>query len=132
MGSAFLNRNGGTTILDLGHCSSPLCFNVEKTVVKIADVQERVSVARTYRKTPGSGLSVLAGITGAEVVQTLKTDEATYKQEMSESASRLKVADEAVQFTGEEFSEKHEEQRPHPWQWHQTCAGPCWCLRKPA
>lgn len=99
---AILNRNGAE-ILDPDTGEVLGAVDVDKTVVKVADVQERVSVARTYRKTPGSGLSVLAGMSRAERVETLKTEEATYKQEMSESESLVKVGDEAVQFTGEEF-----------------------------
>src|SRR5205823_9446276 len=82
---------------------------VEKAVVKVVRVYPHLSVARTFRETPGTGLAAavarlgLAGTSSGK--ETLKTDERTYQQELEESESYVKKGDPAVQLTGEEFSD---------------------------
>lgn len=101
---AVLNRNGAE-IRDPETREVLDSVDVEKTVVKVASVKARVAVARTYRKYGGrEGLSVLGSFAARPAkVETLKTDEATYKEEMSEHDSYVKVGDDAVQVKGEEF-----------------------------
>src|SRR5688500_18772914 len=89
---AVLNRNGAEiTDPDTGEVLGSV--DVEKTVVKISDVQERVSVGRTYRRTRAGGFAALTSLSSPARVETLKTDEATYKQEMDERESYVKVGD---------------------------------------
>lgn len=100
---AVLNRNGAE-IKDPDTGEVLGSVDVEKTVVKISDVQERVSVGRTYRRTRASGFAALTSLSKESRVETLKTDEATYKQEMDERESYVKVGDEAIQVSGDEYA----------------------------
>jgi hypothetical protein len=95
---AVLNRNGA-------EIKDPVTGEVLDSVDVEKTVKERVAVARTYRKYGGrDGLSVLGSFAARPAkVETLKTDEATYKEEMSERDSYVKVGDDAVQVAGEEF-----------------------------
>lgn len=85
--------------------------DVEKTLVKVVRVQERLCVARTFRtyKTPGGPLwSAALGDWGRPPesrVETLKIDEARMRAELEERDSLVKIGDPVVEMRGEEFVE---------------------------
>jgi hypothetical protein len=104
---AILNRKGAD-IKDPESGAVLGSVEVEKALVKVVRVYERLSVARTFRThvIPGGGLNFgnLMRPT-REIPETLRTDERTYQQELEESESYIKRGDPAVQISGEEFSE---------------------------
>lgn len=105
---AILNRKGKgitdpTTGEELGS------VELEKAVVKIVRVYDRLSVGRTFRTTPATGLAASIAF-GALLGQpsgpeTLKTDERTYQQELDEKDSFVHRGDPAVEMKGDEFND---------------------------
>lgn len=106
---AILNSKG-QQILDPD--TNEVLGNVElpKTFVKVISVDEKLSVARTFREftIPAvrgfDGVSALmAGLTPSRPekieIETLKTDETRLKDEMDEKDSYVKKGDPAVQIT---------------------------------
>lgn len=86
--------------------------DVEKTFVKVVRVQERMSVARTFRtfRTPATGLAaqvgvrdIVFGLPASIVEETLRTSESTYQQEMDEKDSYVKRGDPVVQVIRDSF-----------------------------
>ncbi|MCA1832118.1 MAG: hypothetical protein ABR548_05140 [Actinomycetota bacterium] len=105
---AILNRKGAD-IRDPETDEVLGSVEVEKALVKVVRVHERLAVARTFRTTFVSGiLGALSGLTteSRHVPETLKTDERTYQQELDESESFVKRGDPAIQIVGEEFSDE--------------------------
>lgn len=73
---------------------------IAKTVVKVINVTSRVSIARTFRKMESYGIGrILTGDTSRS--ETLNSDESTVQQELDPSKAKVKVGDEAVEYTGE-------------------------------
>ncbi|MDA0564606.1 hypothetical protein LG943_09730 [Streptomonospora sp. S1-112] len=107
---AVLNRHGAD-IIDPETGEELDSIEIEKTVVKIVRLMPRSSVGRTFRtyRTAGgplhfTGLSDLANPPITKV-ETLKTDESTYKEEVDESETYVKTGDPVVQVINEEFSD---------------------------
>ena len=104
---AVLNRQG-THIKDPETGEDLGSLDIEKTVVKIVRVQDRVSVGRTFRtyKKGGGmlGLSVGMFAPASTEVENLKLASAPLKEELDETASYVKIGDPMVQIIGEEFS----------------------------
>jgi hypothetical protein len=73
---------------------------LEKVVVKIVRVEPRIAVGRTFR-TFSSGLFMLS-IGGARQ-ETLRTDQATSRDELDPKDSYVNVGDPVVQVVGDEF-----------------------------
>lgn len=73
---------------------------IAKTVVKVINVTPRVSIARTFRKMESFGIgSILAGDRTRS--ETLNSDESTVQQELDPSKAKVKVGDDAIEYTGE-------------------------------
>lgn len=100
---AVLNRKG-VEIRDPETGESLGSVEVEKVVVKIVRVEARVSVGRTFKqfRTGGLGIPDLLG-PRRTVVETLKTTETTYKEELDEADSFIKIGDPVVEVRGDEF-----------------------------
>lgn len=104
---AILNRHGADiTDPETGDVLGSV--EVDKAIVKIVRVSPRLSVGRTFRTyRVGGGLNVgverLFGAARTEV-ETLKSDEATYKEELDEGESYVKRGDPVVQVVGDEFA----------------------------
>lgn len=87
---------------------------VEKTLVKVVRVYERLSVARTFRTfhTPAgpwyNSLNVIGSMAKppTTVVEDLKTDEQRLMDELDEEESYVKVGDLAVQISGDEYEDE--------------------------
>lgn len=101
---AVLNRHGAD-ILDPETGEQLGSVEIEKAVVKIVRTQDRLSVARTFRTFRTSGMPSVAALFAPQQTryETLKTDERTYKEELTEEESYVKVGDPVVQMVGEEF-----------------------------
>ncbi|MDR0309009.1 MAG: hypothetical protein LBH87_03670 [Coriobacteriales bacterium] len=95
-------------------------IEIPKAFVKITDVQERLSIARTFReytipavKPTGfyamdsiRQLGTVLGTPGRKEkveIETLRSTERFAKEEMSEEESLVKIGDIAVQVIGDEF-----------------------------
>lgn len=104
---AILNRQGAD-IAD-PETGEPLgSVEVEKSIVKVVRVSDRLSVARTFRTYQTGGFrNPLADMFSEPrtVVETLKSGEATYKEELDEDESYVKSGDPVVQVVGDEFSD---------------------------
>jgi hypothetical protein len=107
---AVLNRKG-LDVQDPDTRETMGSVELPKVQVKVVQVQENMCVAQTFRtfrtaSGPLSSLNVMAGLTapGRTETETLRTDEATYKEELSEEDSYVHVGDKIVEITGEEFS----------------------------
>jgi hypothetical protein len=82
-----------------------------KVLVKIVQVYEKMSVASTFRTFKTGGLDI-AGATGMAAlfgppqtkVETLTTDEVTYKEELNPEDSYVHIGDRVVEVLGDEFS----------------------------
>lgn len=106
---AVLNRNGAN-IVDPETGEELGSVDVEKTLVKVVRVQDRVSVARTFRTfyEPATGIGVLSGLAGRpgkHVPETLRTTDSTYQAEIDEKDSYIKRGDPVVQVVKDEFLE---------------------------
>jgi hypothetical protein len=83
--------------------------DVPKVLVKVVRVGEKVSVASTFRKFTTGNQGLIAGLSGLYAtavtrVETLRTDEATYQEEINPGDSFVHIGDPVVQVRGEEFS----------------------------
>ncbi|WP_125591374.1 hypothetical protein [Amycolatopsis balhimycina] len=87
--------------------------DIPKVFVKVVSVMEKLSVASTFRTftTSGgalwAGKALSAGQLFAEPVkstETLRTEEATYKQELKPEDSYVHIGDPVVEVQGDEFS----------------------------
>lgn len=107
---AVLNRNG-LEIVDPDTGEKLDSVEVEKTVVKIVRTTPRTAVGRTFRTTTTrAGVLYTGGLLGLsqpprKIVETLRTDETTYKEEIEEEDTYVKTGDPVVEVTGEEFSD---------------------------
>jgi hypothetical protein len=102
----------GTDILD-PDTKEPLgSIPVPKVIVKVVRVEERLSIASTFRRyrTVAGPLVTWADFANlnrpSEVrVETLSTDESTFKQELKEADSFVRVGDEVAEVVeGDEFA----------------------------
>jgi hypothetical protein len=98
---AVLNRKGAN-VVDPETGESLGSVDVEKVLVKVVRVEPKLAVARTFR-TFTSGFGKL--FSGTPRGETLRTDSATYKQELSEEDSYVKRGDPVVQALGDEFAD---------------------------
>ncbi|MER7994399.1 hypothetical protein [Micromonospora chalcea] len=99
---AVLNRKGADVVDP--DTNEPIgSVDVEKVLVKVVRVEARLAVARTFRSfTTGIGAMFQSGVRH----ETLRTDSATYKQELDEEDSYVKIGDPVVEAVGEEFGDK--------------------------
>lgn len=105
---AVLNVNGGEIKdPDTGEILGEI--DVPKVVVKVSRVAERLCVASTFRsyRTAAGALygGMLDGLTRAPVTryETLRTDEATYKEELDEEDSYVRIGDPVVEYHDGDF-----------------------------
>jgi len=73
---------------------------IAKTLVKIISVTERLSVGRTFRRYESAGIADMF-TRGSSRHETLNSDESRVQQELDPRKSKVKVGDEAVQYTGD-------------------------------
>jgi hypothetical protein len=100
---AVLNRRGADVIdPDTGEPIGSV--EIDKVVVKVVRVEPRLAVGRTFR-TFTTGFAAALWGTGRVQHETLRTDTATYKQELDEAESYVKIGDPVVEVVGEEFGE---------------------------
>jgi hypothetical protein len=78
-------------------------IEIAKTLVKIISVTEHLCVGRTFRSKGGGGIASALSIIGTPRNETLHTDERRLQQELDPKDSFIKVGDEAVQYTGEDY-----------------------------
>ncbi|WP_285775681.1 hypothetical protein [Microtetraspora sp. NBRC 13810] len=104
-----LNRNGAD-IRDPETGEILGSVDLEKTMVKVVRVHERLAIARTFRTIRSAEEPLAAfGIPGQlvrppqTVVESLQTDEQRLKDELSEEDSSVKLGDPAVQVIGDEY-----------------------------
>jgi hypothetical protein len=95
---AVLNRKGAN-VVDPETGESIGSVDVEKVLVKVVRVEPKLAVGRTFR-TFTSGLGMFSSTSRRE---TLRTDSATYRQELSEQDSIVKIGDPVVEAVGDEF-----------------------------
>jgi hypothetical protein len=69
--------------------------------VKVVRVEPKLAVGMTFRNFR-SGFGAI--FSGGPRRETLRTDSATYKQELSEEDSYIKIGDPVVEVVGEEFA----------------------------
>lgn len=107
---AVLNERGAD-IVDPDTGESLGSIDVPKVLVKIVRISEKLAVASTFRKFetaagPLAGFSAFANLSRpSEIyVETLRTDESTYNEELDPEDSFVHIADPVVQVTGDEFS----------------------------
>jgi hypothetical protein len=77
-----------------------------KVLVEVVRVQPHLSVARTFNKVKVTGLSALGGLfdpTPASGIETLRSVEKPYEEELDEAESYVKRGDTAVEVRGNEF-----------------------------
>jgi hypothetical protein len=98
---AVLNRKGAN-VKD-PETGEPIgSVEVEKVLVKVVRVGPQLAVARTFRSfTSGFG-NIFSNTSRRE---TLRTNSATYKQELSEQDSYVKIGDPVVEAVGDEFAD---------------------------
>ena len=109
---AILNSKG-TDIVDPESGEVLGSVEVEKTLVKVVRIYDRLSVARTFRTfhTPGgalySGVGAFTALTRppTTTVESLETDEQRLKDELDEEDSYVKIGDLAVQIKGDEYED---------------------------
>jgi hypothetical protein len=106
---AILNLNGGEIKdPDTGEVLGEI--EVPKVLVKITRVAARISVASTFRSYRTAGGMLHAGIFAnmyAEPVtrfETLRTDETTYKEELSEEDSYVRIGDPVIEYKDGDFA----------------------------
>ncbi|GIH73241.1 hypothetical protein [Sphaerimonospora thailandensis] len=87
---------------------------IEKAIVKVVRVSDRLAVARTFRTYRIPGGSFYLGSTKVleqmmrpprTEIETLQTDERRLKDELDESGSYIKKGDPVVQVIGDEFDQ---------------------------
>lgn len=86
-------------------------IDLPKALVKVVRVNDKVSVARTFRTTKRNiGGDFSLGLRRAleqprwvEVPETLKVDEHSYQQEIEEKDSIVKIGDPVVEIRGDEY-----------------------------
>jgi predicted solute-binding protein len=72
---------------------------MQETLVRVASVDARVCVARTFRKRESYGLTSILNQTS--VHETLQSNETRLQQELDPKNSYVKIGDEALQYEGE-------------------------------
>jgi hypothetical protein len=75
---------------------------LDKIVVKVVSVEPRLAVARTFRTFTTRGIFNFP-ITGETRRESLRTGDTTYREELDDKDSYIKVGDPAVQVIGDEF-----------------------------
>ena len=103
-----LNSNGGE-IKDPDTGEVIGIIDVPKVLVKVIRVAPKISVASTFRKyTLGGGAfaSPLGGLFAPPVTrfETLRTDEQTFKEELTEEDSYVRLGDIVRQYNEEDFA----------------------------
>lgn len=91
----------GAEILDPDSGDVIGSVDIEKVVVKVVRVEPKLAVARTFRTYTTKGLKVPTFIATTRR-ETLRS-EGTYKQELTEEESLVRIGDPVVQVVGEEF-----------------------------
>ena len=76
--------------------------DIDKVIVKVVRVESRLAVARTFQKF-ATGFTTLFGNMRTE---TLRIETATYKQDLDEKDSYVKIGDPVVQVIGDEFVDR--------------------------
>ena len=90
----------GTTIPD-PDTGEPLgTIDLQKTVVKVIEVQENLSVARTFRTIPGSKGFAAFGPT-PDRDETFKASDTTVNEEFSAALSAIAIGDAAIQISSD-------------------------------
>jgi hypothetical protein len=97
---AVLNRKGAN-VVDPETRESLGSVEIEKVLVKVVRVKPKFAVTRTFRTFASSFGRLLSG----PQQETLRTDSATYKQELSEEDSYVKIGDPVVESVGDEFAD---------------------------
>jgi hypothetical protein len=116
---AVLNRHG-TGIKDPESGETLGSVEVEKAVVKIVRVHDRLSVGRTFRtlQTPGGPLSGLAEAMALmsrpsrTEVETLRAAGKEDRLELSPDESLIRIGDPVVETRGDEFQTEGDTSRP--------------------
>jgi hypothetical protein len=105
---AILNSKGAN-IVDPETGEALGSVEVDKAMVKVVRVNQRLSVARTFRTVGGtqSVLEMAMGLRAGSPArpENLKTGDRTYVEELDESESFVKKGDTAVQIVADEFVE---------------------------
>lgn len=106
---AILNRKG-VNVKDPSTGEALGSVDVVKAIVKIVRLEPRLAVGRTFRSikgTPGAFTSLnMPKLLGTPTtVETLSTQEATFKEELDESESYIKRGDPAVLTRGDEYDD---------------------------
>jgi len=79
---------------------------IDKVVVKVVRVEDKLAVARTFRTfRTGSSLWSSLALGGGVRRESLTTDSATYRAELDPKDSYVHIGDPAVQVVGDEFDE---------------------------
>lgn len=109
---AVLNRQG-QEISD-PETGEPLgSVDIDKTIVKVVRIQEKLSVAKTFRRftTPGGPLWATSmgqmSRPPSTRTETLRVDEAKMKAELDETESLVKVGDPVVEVRGDEYGSEN-------------------------
>ena len=97
---AVLNRKGAN-VVDPETGESLGSVEIEKVLVKVVRVEPKFAVARTFR----TFASPFGRLLSAPQRETLRTDSATYKHELSEEDSYVKIGDPVVESVGDEFAD---------------------------
>lgn len=107
---AVLNRRG-SDITDPETHEVLGSVEIEKVLVKVVRVDERLSVARTFRTYNVAGGAMWPALSAISVspprreVETFATDEKRMKDELDEKDSSIKIGDPVVQIIGDEFDD---------------------------
>lgn len=103
-----LNRRG-RDILDPVTGQSLGSVELEKAIVKVVRVYDKLAIARTFRTYENQRKFLLPaeflGLSDVrrERVETFRTDERKLRDELSEEESFVKIGDPALQIVGDEF-----------------------------
>jgi len=106
---AVLNANSGE-IRDPDTGEALGSIDVPKVLVKVSRVSDRLAVARTFRqyRTPGGPLYQITQMNDLVRkpgirIETLQTDETTYKQELDEEESYVHIGDVVREYEEGDF-----------------------------
>ncbi|MEU8425549.1 hypothetical protein AB0C15_32210 [Micromonospora sp. NPDC048835] len=77
--------------------------DIDKVLVKVVRVAPKMAVARTFR-TFVSGIGAI--MSSEKRHETLSVEGSTYKQDLEEKDSYVKIGDPVVEARGEEFTDK--------------------------
>jgi hypothetical protein len=98
---AVLNAKGAE-ITDPETGESIGSVDIDKVIVKVVRVEPRLAVARTFQRF-ATGFGALFGGMRTE---TLRIEDSTYKQDLDEKDSYVKIGDPVVEVIGDEFVDR--------------------------